>query len=148
MHDESKSVKSNDSSIVTMANILKVADKFDTLTGMTMGYEPKSEIAAMNILRESPDDYDPKIVSALAQSIHIIPAGSSVDLNNDEKAIVLEENLNDYMHPLILKLSDNQVYDLSDPLVSSKIQIMDLMKTLDNRVHQYELCCLMFSSNP
>lgn len=135
MHDESKSVKSNDSSIVTMANILKVADKFDTLTGMTMGYEPKSEIAAMNILRESPDDYDPKIVSALAQSIHIIPAGSSVDLNNDEKAIVLEENLNDYMHPLILKLSDNQVYDLSDPLVSSKIQIMDLMKTLDNRVH-------------
>ena len=38
------------------------------------------------------------------------------------------------MRPLVLRLSDNQVYDLSIPTIYNKIKIVDLMKTMDNRV--------------
>ena len=38
------------------------------------------------------------------------------------------------MQPVILRLRDNNVYDLSDPVVNRRIQIVDIMKTMDNRV--------------
>ena len=40
----------------------------------------------------------------------------------------------DYLKPLILRLSDNHLYDLSLPEISRKIWIVDLMKTMDNRI--------------
>ncbi len=99
-----------------------------------MGYEPKSEIAAMKELQASPSEYNSTIVSVLAQCIHIIPAGASVDLSTKDKGIVLVENPRNYMEPVILRLSDNSVYDLSDPTVARRIRIVDLMKTMDNRI--------------
>jgi len=57
-----------------------------------------------------------------------------VDLNNGEKAVVLVENQKNYMQPVILRLRDNNIYDLSDPVVNRRIQIVDIMKTMDNRV--------------
>lgn len=120
--------------ILLLSEILKVATTFDLQTGMMMGHKPQSEIMAMKYLTEHKDIYSEAIVSILAQCIHIIPAGSSVDLSNREKAIVLVENTINYMKPVILLLSDNQVYDLSNPAVSSQMQILDLMKTMDNRI--------------
>ena len=38
------------------------------------------------------------------------------------------------MRPVILRLSDNQVYDLSQDHVYKYLQITDIMKTMDNRV--------------
>jgi hypothetical protein len=38
------------------------------------------------------------------------------------------------MEPVILRLQDNNIYDLSDPQIRNKIQIVDLMKTMDNRI--------------
>lgn len=120
--------------ILLLAEILKVAVEFDMMTGMIMGHKPESEIFAMNSLRERSSEFNNTIVHILAQCIHIVPVGASVDLNNGEKAIVLVENQKDYMHPVILRLRDNNVYDLSDPVVNRRIQIVDLMKTMDNRV--------------
>lgn len=120
--------------ILLLAEILKVAKQFDLLTGMMMGHKPESEIIAMNYLREHSKEYNDAIVSILAQCIHIIPAGASVDLSTKDKAIVLLENQKDYLKPVILRLSDNQIYDLSDSEVSKNIQIVDLMKTMDNRI--------------
>ena len=120
--------------ILLLAEILKVAQQFDLLTGMSLGHEPESEIIAMNYLREHKEYYNETIVSILAQCIHIVPAGSSVDLSTKDKGIVLVENPRDYLKPVILRLSDNQLYDLSDPAVAHKIQIIDIMKTMDNRV--------------
>ena len=120
--------------ILLLAEILKVAVEFDMMTGMIMGHKPESEIFAMNSLRERSGEFNNTIVHILAQCIHIVPVGASVDLNNGEKAIVLVENQKDYMHPVILRLRDNNVYDLSDPVVNRRIQIVDLMKTMDNRV--------------
>lgn len=120
--------------VLLLAEILKVAKQFDLLTGMMMGHKPESEIMAMNYLRDHTNEYNESIVSILAQCIHIIPAGASIDLSTKDKAIVLIENPKDYMKPVILRLSDNQIYDLSDVEVSKNIQIVDLMKTMDNRI--------------
>ena len=120
--------------VLLLAEILKVAVEFDMLTGMIMGHKPESEIIAMNSLRTRTDEFNTTIVDILAQCIHIIPTGASVDLNNGEKAVVLVENLENYMQPVILRLRDNNIYDLSDPLVNRNIQVLDLMKTMDNRV--------------
>lgn len=120
--------------VLLLAEILKVAIEFDMLTGMIMGHKPESEIIAMNKLREQPEKFDSNIVSILARCIHIIPTGASVDLSTGDKAIVLVENQKDYMKPVILRLKDNNVYDLNDPVVYRRIQIVDLMKTMDNRV--------------
>lgn len=123
-----------DPDILLLAEILRVAKQFDLLTGMSLGHKPESEIMAMQHLREHPETYNDTIVSLLAQCIHIVPAGASVDLSTKDKGIVLVENPYDYLQPLILRLSDNQLYDLSLPEVSQKIWIVDLMKTMDNRV--------------
>lgn len=120
--------------ILLLAEILRVAREFDLLTGMSLGHKPESEIMAMQHLREHPEIYQESIVTLLAHCIHIIPAGASVDLSTKDKGIVLVENPQDYLHPLILRLSDNQLYDLSIPAVAQKIQIVDLMKSMDNRI--------------
>lgn len=120
--------------VLLLAEILKVAAEFDMLTGMIMGHKPESEIIAMNSLRNRRSEFNETIVTILAQCIHIVPAGASVDLNNGEKAVVLVENPRNYMQPVILRLRDNNVYDLSDPSVNRRLQIIDLMKTMDNRI--------------
>ena len=120
--------------ILLLAEILRVAREFDLLTGMSLGHAPESEIMAMQHLREHPEKYNESLVSLLAKCIHIIPAGASVDLSTKDKGIVLVENPEDYLKPLILRLSDNQLYDLSLPEISRKIWIVDLMKTMDNRI--------------
>ena len=120
--------------VLLLAEILKVAVEFDMMTGMIMGHKPESEIFAMNSLRERKNEFNDTIVNILAQCIHIIPTGASVDLNNGEKAVVLVENQKNYMQPVILRLRDNNIYDLSDPVVNRRIQIVDIMKTMDNRV--------------
>jgi hypothetical protein len=120
--------------VLLLAEILKVAVEFDLMTGMVMGHKPESEIIAMNSLHERRTEFNETIVTILAQCIHIIPAGASVDLNNKEKAVVLVENPKNYMQPVILRLRDNNVYDLSDPTVNRRMQIIDIMKTMDNRI--------------
>lgn len=124
-----------DASMTEMLNILRVADCFDRLTAMNLGQEPKSEIMAMKVLKEDPDTFDPRLVSALAECIHIAPRAASVDLANGHKGIILVENPVDYLHPVILNINDNQIYDLSDSSVSANFQIVDIMKTMDNRIH-------------
>lgn len=120
--------------ILLLSEVLKVAIEFDLHTGMSMGHKPQSEIMAMRYLQEHPLEFNETIVSLLAQCIHIIPKGASVDLSTKDRAIVLAENPKNFMRPVILRLYDNQVYDLSDPTVYKRFQIIDLMKTMDNRV--------------
>ncbi len=133
--------------ILLLAEILKVSQQFDLLTGMSLGHEPESEIIAMNYLRENRTVFNETIVAIFAQCIHIVPAGASVDLSTKDKAIVLVENPREYLKPVILRLSDNRLYDLSDPEVSAKIQIVDLMKTMDNRVEIDENTLKLFKAD-
>lgn len=115
-------------------DILKVSDRFDRLTAMNINNPPVSEIAAMTFLRKHSRNYNPLVVNALAECIHILPTGACVDLSDGEKALVLVENAADFTRPMVLKFSNNMIYDLSDPIIGKSLRIIDIMKTMDNRI--------------
>lgn len=117
-----------------LIDILKVADKFDVMTAMNIHHTPMSELAAITSLFSNVTQYNKAIITALAESIHILPTGACLDFANGEKGLVLAENPADFLHPMILSFKDNRLYDLSDPEVAKKMQIVDIMKTMDNRI--------------
>lgn len=116
------------------ANILIVANTFDRLTAMCLNQAPISEVSTIRYLREYPERYSPAEVSALSHCVHILPVGASIDLSTGDKGIVLVENPQNFLAPVVLNIRDNMVYDLSNPMNSAKIQIIDIMKTMDNRI--------------
>lgn len=123
-----------DEELQGMVKILRVADQFDQMTAMNIGHEPISEISAMKILSADSTRYDKQIVATLAECIHIVPQAANIDLSTGDKGIVLVENTTNYMRPVILRLGDNKLYDLSSEADFRKIQILDIMKTMDNRI--------------
>ena len=123
-----------DEELQRMVKILRVADQFDQMTAMNIGHEPVSEISAMKILSADSTRYDKQIVATLAECIHIVPQAANIDLSTGDKGIVLVENTTNYMRPVILRLGDNKLYDLSSEADFRKIQILDIMKTMDNRI--------------
>lgn len=114
--------------------ILQVADIFDRMTAMNLNRDPISELQAIRYLLDHPEAYDEDVVAALAASIHILPPGSCVDLTNGKKALVIDENTDDFSRPLLLLFSDNTLYDLRKEGSNPTIQIKDVMKTMDNRI--------------
>jgi len=120
---------------------LKTAYLFDTLTAMKMGEEPKSDIEAYRFLHHPKNHVNAQTVKALTQAIKIVPVGCCVRFTNGDKGIVLTENENDILRPFVLSFRDNKIYNLSDGHVFEKIQIEDVLKTMDNRhvmTDQYE----------
>lgn len=120
--------------IKLLADILIAADKFDHLTAMNINKAPISEVAAMAEMKKQRGAYNPLVLAALAQCIHILPTGACVDLSDGEKALVLVENAADFTRPMILKFSNNLIYDLSDPAIHKSLKVVDIMKTMDNRI--------------
>uniref|UniRef100_UPI004056327E HD-GYP domain-containing protein n=1 Tax=Acetatifactor sp. TaxID=1872090 RepID=UPI004056327E len=118
--------------LVIGARVLAVANRYDELTAMTLGGETKSEVAAIQELLDNPDIYEPQVVDALIRSVNILFPGVSIELNTGEKALVLVENPNNILRPVVLSFRDNSIVDLSLKF-NNDIQIVDIMKTLDNR---------------
>ena len=114
--------------------ILHTAITFDKMTAMNLNQTPVSEIAAIRILSKEPAVYPANIVYALSRAIHILPVGCSVELSNGDKALVLEDNPQDFTKPLILRFKNNEVIDLSDPDSYADYHVIDTMKTMDNRI--------------
>lgn len=116
-------------------DILKVADKFDRMTAMNINIAPVSELAAIKFLRSNSSVYNAKVVNALSTCIHILPNGACIDLTDGTKAMVVQENPDNFLHPMILSLKDYQLYDLSNDEIQQIFKIKDIMKTMDNRIH-------------
>ena len=119
--------------MVIGAKILAVAGTYDSLTAMQIGKEPLSEIKALKYLMDNPDYFDPEVVMALVRAINILIPGVSVELNNGDKALVILENKQNILRPMVLNFKDNRVLDLSDDVIYEDIWIEDIMKTMDNR---------------
>lgn len=119
--------------LVPGARILAVADFFDSVTAMQIGREPDSEVKAVKLLTAWPQYFDRKTVDALLKSIHILPRGTGVVFNTGEKALVIAENEKDVLRPMVLSFSDNSTIDLSNTVLYDDIEIVDILKTLDNR---------------
>ena len=120
--------------LLKSTKILKVANLFDTMTSMKLSQEPVSEIAAIKYLLLNKDEYDEDVVAALIKSINILTPGVCIELSNREKGLVLSENPKNILRPVILGFSTNMIYDLSNNGVYRKYQIVDIMKTMDNRI--------------
>lgn len=114
------------------SKILLVANRYDELTAMNLHGTPQSEVKAIQEFIDNPHIYDPTVVDALIRSVNILFPGVSVELNTGEKALVLTENPDNILMPVVLSFRDNSVLDLALP-GNEDIHIVDIMKTLDNR---------------
>lgn len=133
-NSERTKVKEPTAKLRQLTDVLKVCDQFDRMTAMSINKPPVSEIAAIYYLRSHKTEFKPKVVGALSEAIHILPTGACVDLSDGEKALVLVENPADFLHPMVLKFSNNVIYDLSDPAIAQNLYVKDIMKTMDNRI--------------
>lgn len=114
--------------------ILRVANLYDVMTAMKAAEPILSDVAAVHYLLEHKKEYDEKYVSALIDSIHILYEGVCVELSNRQKALVIRENAQDVLRPVVLTFDNNKVYDLASDRVYKRVQIKDIMKSMDNRV--------------
>lgn len=124
-------IKSN-AKVGVGARVLLVANRYDEVTAMNMDGSADSEVKALQEFEDAPQVYDPEVVAALVKSINILFPGVSVELNTGEKALILTENVDDVLRPMVVSFRDNSIVDLSLP-INKGIQIVDIMKTLDNR---------------
>lgn len=119
--------------LVNGAKVLAVMETFDTMTAMQVEREPESEVAALKHLLDNPQVYDRRVVDGLIRSISILGPGTSVELNTGDKALVLADNAQNILEPMILMFGDNSIVDLSDRDRFGDLEIKDIMKTMDNR---------------
>lgn len=122
-----------DAKLVQGAKVLAVANAFDEMTAMKFGGEPTSEVSALKVLLENPDVYDEQVVAAFIRSVYILSSGTSIELNTGEKGVVIRENEDNILRPVILTFHDNNIVDLSNEMLYGDLEIKDIMKTLDNR---------------
>ena len=113
--------------------ILKVAYAYDSMTAMNFEEEPASEITALRHLLNVENGYDQQIVSALVESINILQPGVCIEFTDGERGLVVVANDADVLSPVILSFHDNVLYNMADSSISAKVQIKDIMRTMDNR---------------
>ena len=83
-------------------------------------------------MRDHSDIFDDRVVDALCDSLNILSAGVSVELNTGDRALVITENERNILRPMILSFKDNVMMDLSNREYDD-IEIVDIAKTMDNR---------------
>ena len=93
---------------------------------------PDQELQEMASILRIADWFDR--MTAMNSGHEPISEIAAMHLSTGDKGIVLIENTRDFMRPVVLRLSDNQIYDLSDKNVYQEMQVTDIMKTMDNRV--------------
>lgn len=120
--------------ISNAVKVLMVANAYDEYTAMQLDENPRSEIEAIRMLQDQPEMYDPNMVKHLLDSIMILYPGVCIELTNREKGLVIRENENDILRPMILGFEHNEIYNLDMDRVYKEVQIKDIMKTMDNRI--------------
>ncbi|AOZ96858.1 HD-GYP domain-containing protein [Butyrivibrio hungatei] len=115
------------------ARILVVAGIFDKETAVRSEDSPVSEVLVIRRMMQRSDVFDQRVVKGLIDSINILSPGSSVELNTGEKALVIRTNEEDFLRPTVLSFRDNSIIDLSNRSAYGELEIMDIMKTMDNR---------------
>lgn len=131
-----------------VTQILQVVDRFDFMTAMHLNREPVSELKAIRYLQNYPKLYSSSVVEALSRCIHILPVGACVDLSNLHKGLVVAENKKFFLSPIVLDFETNELLDLSDREVIQNIHIVDIMKTMDNRISIDRVSLKLFQSDP
>lgn len=119
--------------VVEGAKVMVVAEYFDTLTAMRFGGQPESELQVVKKMQDAPEIFDPRVVKALVDSINILNQGVSVILSTGETALILAENPRNILRPMVLCFKDNSIMDLNDDFLYGDIEVVDVLRTMDNR---------------
>lgn len=119
--------------IVEGTKVMVVAEFFDTMTAMRFGGQPETDLVTIKKMQERPDIFDPNVVRALVDSINILAPGVSVVLNTGDTALVISENPRNILKPVVLCFRDNSIMNLEDDYNYGDIEIVDVMRTMDNR---------------
>ncbi|MCL2050740.1 MAG: HD domain-containing protein [Lachnospiraceae bacterium] len=133
INSSEKEAASDDDKILLGTRILLLADTYDAMTAMRYQNAPISEVAVLKYLLEREEVYKRPVIDALVSSINILNQGVSVELSNGDKALVLAENSYDILRPMLLNFRNNSIMDLADKAAFGDLEIVDIMKTLDNR---------------
>ncbi len=115
------------------AKVLIVAGYYDKLTSVRLEEQPTSEVGVIREMMSRSDVFDPKVVKALTDSLNILIPGVSVELNTGEKALIIRTNDDDFLRPTVLSFRDNSIIDLSNRGAYGNLEVVDIMKTMDNR---------------
>lgn len=115
-------------------HVLHTASAFDEMTSMHLDREPVSELTAVRLLRKYTDHYPAPFVTALIQSIHILPNGRCIEFSNGQKGIIIAENQKNYAQPVVVLFSNNQRIDFTETKFQKNMHITDVMKTMDVRL--------------
>ncbi len=115
--------------------IMKVAQDYDDMTSMKPEGEISSNVSAVRTLLAHSELYDAKAVSALVACINILYPGICVELTNKVTGLVIKANPSNVLRPIVLCFPTNEVLDLSNNRVFDDVQIADIMKTMDQRIH-------------
>lgn len=110
---------------------LAVAELFDTMTAMNVFTEPASQAGALMELLPHEDFFGKEVLAALMESVNFLPVGCCVELSNGEKGLVLQQNPQDILKPMVLTFKSNSIIDLSQP--GQELRIKDEMKAMDIR---------------
>lgn len=133
-HDYNVTKEDKDVNVPWGIRIIQVAHYYDVRTAMNLYEEPQSEVKVIRALLEDTKAYDATVVRALLDSIRVLSPGVCVELTNRERGLVIRENDQNPLQPIVLSFDKNQVYDLSSERAVRTLQIKDLMKTMDNRI--------------
>lgn len=129
-----KELKDADSRKETLARILWVANVYDDMTSMKLEKEPASEVVAVKYLLKNASKFGDTAVGAILDSLKILYPGVCVELTNKSTGIVIARNERNVLRPLILGFKYNEMYNLMADDVYQKVQIRDIMKTMDKRI--------------
>ena len=77
--------------------------------------------------------FAPDMSRALMDSINLLAPGTTVELTNGDKGLVITENDSNILEPVVLSFRDNRIIDLGQKLIYGDLGIKDVMKTMDNR---------------
>lgn len=124
--------KRKNTKLLAGSRILMAAKTFDEMTAMQPSKTPASSVRALYALMSHEEWYGQDVILALTKSIHILSPGVCVELDTGDKGLVISENDQDILRPVVLTFWDNQVLDLADPKWDD-LKIIDVMKTMDNR---------------
>ena len=131
---ELKGTSNAETKLLEGTKLIRVADIFDSMTSMNVSGEPSSDVTAVRYLLSNKNSFDEKAVGALLKSINILVPGVCVELSNKEKGLVIRENEDNILRPVVLGFSNNEIYDLSNDLTFMRVRLFDILKTMDNRL--------------
>ena len=129
-----KALEDSDKRKEILARILWVANVYDDMTAMKLDKEPASEVLAVKYLLKNSAKFGDTAIGALVDSLRMLYPGVCVELTNKSTGIVIVGNERNVLRPLILGFRYNEIYNLMADDVYKKVQIRDIMKTMDRRV--------------